>query len=152
MLNLFKRKIPLPRTQTEFKTLVDKVVEKYDLPNKDHAAAVIGIAITHTARDQAFVTMDHLGYSVIRNIAYQVAQSTVSEMNHKNQIDQLSAMLSSDPFNQQALDQLEKASKEGSDYAKEALTKLKPAEDTATSANVLSIHGVSGVGSTQTGA
>jgi hypothetical protein len=113
----------VPITEDEFDELVKEVIERYKLPNREHAEAVIANRICHLPPDQALVSLEYLGHCVIKNIAYQIAQNRGQKMNHKIQIDQLDSILTNNPLDQQALDALSKASEEGSEYAKEILNK-----------------------------
>ncbi len=119
-------KITLPTTPEEFDKLIASLVEEYSFPDPSHAAAVIAIRISHMPVDQSETTRAYLAGCVIRNLAYMVAQSKSTAMKHKFEIDQLDALLASNPQDQQAIDALEKAVNEGSDYAKTVLAKYLP--------------------------
>lgn len=116
----------LPRSEFEFDELVKRLVKRFKLPSIEHASAILANRIMHLPPDQAVVTEEYLGHCVIKNIAYQVAQAKGSLIQHKMQIDQIEAELKNNPFNQQALDALEKAAGEGSKLALEVLKKYKP--------------------------
>ncbi len=120
-MSFFKKKVLLPTTPDLFDKLVDRVVAKYNLPERDHAAAVIANRMMHLPPDQAYCTEQYLAHCVLKNVAYQVAQSKGSQIQHKMQIDALAAALTADPLNQEVIDALEKAANQGSEYAKKVL-------------------------------
>lgn len=128
-----KTEIYLPTSEEAFDELVEAIVKIWKLPSVEHAAAVIAIRISHMPPDQATTTMEYLAHCVIKNIAYQVAQAKGAKGKHKMEIDQLDALLQSNPYDQHALDALEKAVKDGSTYAKGVLDKYTPSEPTAVS-------------------
>ena len=115
--------ILLPQTEEEFNKLTDLLVKKFKLPNREHAAVLLANRIAHLPPDQAYATVDYLGHCIQKNIAFQVAQAMGSKINHKLQIDAIDTALVADPHNQQALDALQKAANEGSEYAREVLKK-----------------------------
>jgi hypothetical protein len=114
-------KIMLPVTEEAFDLLVNDLVQEYKLPNLEHAAAVIANRIMHLPADQADVVPEYLAHCVLKNVAYQIAQSKGRMLAHKSQVDILAAELKINPLNQEATDALEKAASEGSEYAKKAL-------------------------------
>jgi len=116
--NKKSNKILLPQTAKEFDALVKTLVTKYKLPTSDHAAAVVANRIMHLPPEQAYTTLEHLGECVLKNVAYQVAKSKGSMIQHKMQVDMIAAELKNNPLNQEAWDALESAVKEGSAYAK----------------------------------
>lgn len=115
--------IMLPRTEKEFDELVNKVCAKYKLENKEHAASVIAIRISHMPPDQATATLEYFGHCVIKNIAYQIAQNRCEKIQHKQQILALEELLKANPNDQQAIDALQKAASAGSELAKQTLDK-----------------------------
>ena len=128
-----EEQIMLPTTEDQFDNLITALCEMYALPNKEHAAAVVANRIMHLPADQATSTMKYLGHSVLKNIAYQVAQSKGMRVAHKVQVDQLIQTLKATPNDQQSRDALQKAINEGSDYAKAELEKLElPAQEVPT--------------------
>lgn len=122
---MFKRKILLPTTPEAFDKLVDQIVDKYKLKDRNHAAAVIGVAIRHLPPAQAKVTHEYLGHYVIKNIANYVAQLKSNGIRHTAEVDQLVALIKKDPNDMQARDGLQKAIDEGSEYAKKVMEKLE---------------------------
>jgi hypothetical protein len=120
-----QEKITLPRTEQDFDDLIAVLMKKYKLPNEEHCIAIVGNCIMRMPVDQITTTLDHLGHSVIKNIAYQVAKSKASKVHHKFQIDELDALLTANPMNQEAIDALQKAINEGSEYAKTILAKYR---------------------------
>lgn len=120
------RKIQLPTTPEAFDALVEKLVKKYNLPDKRHAAAVIATEITHLPRHQDYTTEAHLKRVVFKNIANQVASFKGRNAGHEMQMDTLKQMLLEDPGNLQARDEIQKAANEGSEYAKKILAELDP--------------------------
>lgn len=138
-MNLFQRKVKLPITTSEFENLVTRVVKKYELTDRHHAAAIISVAIRHLPNTQAYTTLEYLGHSVLKNIANYVANHKGETLRHESQIAQLVNILTNDPNNLQAFDELTRASNEGSEQAKAALAKLFPTEQTTIPENVTSI-------------
>lgn len=116
--------IKLPTTLVAFDALVDTIVKKYKLTDAHHAAAIISVAIRHIPNDEAHTTLEYLGNSVLKNLANYVAYHKGETLKHTAQVDQLINVLTQDPNNQQAFDELNKAANEGSEPAKEALLKL----------------------------
>ncbi len=114
----------LPTTEEAFDKLIDDLVETYKLPSKEHATAVVANRIQHLPPDQATTTMKYLGHCVLKNIAFQIAQSKHQKVTHKLQIDQLIQVLKGSPNDAQARDAIDKEISEGSEYAKEELAKL----------------------------
>jgi len=95
-------------------------VKQFKLPNAEHATAVVANRIMHLPPDQDTTTMEYLGACVRKNVAYQVAESQGRRIAHKIQVDMIVTELKANPLNQQAMDALEKAVNEGSEYAKQA--------------------------------
>lgn len=122
MTPLFK--VKLPTTPEAFDNLIDKLCVKFKLTDKHHAAAIVSVAIRHIPNDQAYTTWKYLGHSVQKNIANHVANFKSDTLKHENQVAQLAGMLEQDPNNQQARDELQKASDAGSLKAKEALDRI----------------------------
>ncbi len=123
-----KNQILLPQSPKEFDALVKKLVKKYKLPNEDHASAVLANRIMHLPVDQATVTLEYLGNCILKNVAFQVAQAHSTKIQHKMQVDQIVAALNVNPNDQQAIDALQKAINDGSEYAKTALEKIDQIE------------------------
>lgn len=115
----------LPRTPEEFDKLVDRVCKRFNLIERGHAAAVISVAIRHIDNNTATTTVEYLGHSVLKNIANQIANMKSQVIQHETQVLSLFDLLTNDPGNQQARDELEKAANEGSKAAKSALEKLQ---------------------------
>lgn len=118
--------IELPITPEGFHQLVAHIVKKYSLPNPDHATAIIANLIQRLPPDQFQVNEHYLGHSVLKNIAYQVARSEGSKLQHRAEIDALDAVLKNNPHDQECLDALSQAAHKGSDYAKEVLERYRP--------------------------
>ena len=114
-------KVKLPTTLEQFDKLVDKVVDKYHLIDKHHAAAIISVAIRHLPNDEGYTTYDYLGHSVIKNLANYVANHKGETLRHESQILQLKEMLIKDPNDAQARDSLQKAADAGHEAAKKIL-------------------------------
>jgi hypothetical protein len=125
----FFDKVLLPQSPEEFDSLVDRVVKKFNLKDKHHAAAIISVAIRHIPNEQAHTTIKYLGHYVQKNIANYVANYKSNQLQHEAQVTQLENMLKADPGNLQARDELQKAAGEGSTAAKTALARIYP-EDT----------------------
>ena len=135
--------IYLPTDADSFNALIDELVMKWQLPNREHAAAVVAKRIMHLPVDQATTTHRYLAHCVVKDLAYQTARFCGQTIAHNSQIDALVSALTTDPLDQQSRDQLETAYLDGQgaakDYCKEALIKLnfdlpqakkKKAEDT----------------------
>jgi hypothetical protein len=116
----------LPRSPEEFDMLVEEVCKKYSFTEKEHAAAVISVAIRHIDNNTATTTLEYLGHSVWKNIANQVANAKSSAIQHTTQVNTLLDMLKHNPADQQARDELERAAGEGSKVARAALDSLDP--------------------------
>ena len=128
-MRFFNNKIKLPQNEKEFDDLVTLVVNKYNLTDAHHAAAIISVAIRHLDNSCSYTTLDYLGQSVQKNIANYVANHKAEILRHESQVTQLYNMLTTDPNNMQARDELEKAAREGSPKAREALDKLYPSAE-----------------------
>ena len=87
------------------------------------------MAIKHTTVTDAYTTLDYLGHYILHNIAWYVADNVSKTLQHKAQVEQLEAILKTDPNNQQAMDALQKAANEGSEDAKSAIERLLPAPE-----------------------
>lgn len=127
--------LDLPTTEKAFDMLVDEVCDRYNIVNKEHAAAVIANRIMHLPVDQATTTLRYMGSCVRKNISYQIAQAKGSRIAHVHQIDDIVQVLKTDPNNAEARDALVKAAADGSAYANEQIAKLDaplapPSEDT----------------------
>lgn len=121
LLNQLLGRVMVPTTVDEYNALVKVLVKKYKLPNSEHASVVIGNSIRHLPPHQAMTTYKYLGHCVLKNMAYQLAGDVCSKITHKTQIDNIVQMLMTHPNDQQAIDALEAAAKDGSEYAKEVL-------------------------------
>lgn len=135
----------LPTTEKEFDEIVDEVLRRFpQITERDHAVAVISVAIRHLPNDQATTTFRYLGHAVLKSLANHVANFKGERVKHETQVAQCFNLLTSDPFNMQARDALEKWANEGSIPAKDALARLEPKKDTNTEAgaNVLPIKAV----------
>lgn len=134
--------ILLPTTEKEFDDLVDQVMATFPrIPERDHAIAVISVAIRHLPNDQATTTLQYLGNTILKTLANHVANFKGEKVKHETQVNQLANLLVTNPNDAQALDQLEKWANEGSIYAKEALRKFesKGSEPVTDGSNVLPI-------------
>lgn len=132
--------ILLPVTEKAFDDLVDDIMTLYpQIPERDHAVAVISVAIRHLPNDQAVTTFKYLGHCVLKSLANHVANFKGEKVKHETQVTQLYNLLVTDPNNMQAKDQLQKWSNEGSKPAKEALAKLEHKEPITDGSNVLPI-------------
>lgn len=118
-------KIKLPTSLKEFDEIVERVVRKFKLTDPHHAAAIISVTIRHLPSHSAFTTLDHLGQSVIKNIANHIADHKSKTLQHSAQIEHLAAILKSNPLDTQARDQLQQAANDGSQEAKKALNSLE---------------------------
>ena len=124
-----EKTIFVPRTSDEFHAIVAQLMKRYKFQNASHVAAVVANRIQHLPPDQATTTLKYLGDCVIKNMAYQVAQYEGSKIQHEMQIDQWIAAMHSNPDDNQARDNIEKAINAGSTYAKEQLNKHFPTPD-----------------------
>jgi hypothetical protein len=118
--------IQLPTTEKEFTSLVKKLCKKYNFKNEEHATAIVAQRIQHMLPDQWTTSLEYLAGCIIKNMSYQVAVHQAQMIQHKFQIEQIEALLKSNPNDQQALDALETAAKGGSELAKETLAKYRP--------------------------
>lgn len=127
--------------------LVDKVMKKFKLENKEHAVAMTINAIKSLPVDQAWISIDNVGARILKHIAWTIADHKGKEQSyeaHKADVASLEDALTSDPNNTQAKDQLETYAKQGSEVAKETLKKLNlTGEESANNGNVLPIGGSS---------
>lgn len=121
--------IPLPITVGDFELLIDQLMKKFKLPDRQHAIAIVANRIQHLPPDQSTSTLEYLGNCVLKNLAYQIAQQQGNKVQHIMQVDQLIAQLTSDPHDAQPRDMLEKAVASGSTYAKEQLDKFDQGPD-----------------------
>lgn len=121
---MFSRKTKLPTSLEEFNSLIDRLCSKYPIKDKLHAAAVVSVAIRHLPNDTCFTTLDYLYQTVEKSLANHIANHVGEKSRHEAQINQLVFMLKDNPNNQQALDDLRKASDQGSEYAKAELAKI----------------------------
>ena len=124
LLQLFQRKIKLPTELADFDVLVDRVCAKYKLTDRNHAAAVISVAIRHLPNEQGYTTLDYLGHSVIKALANYVANYKAELMRHEDQVRIFFDRLVSNPNDMEARDKLQVAADQGSAAAKAALDKL----------------------------
>jgi hypothetical protein len=118
----------LPQSEAQFDELVEELAVRYHVSDKTHVAVVLGNQIQRLPPEQCFSTLDYLGHSILKSIAYSVALHKTRIMSQKAQIDHIAAILKANPYDQQALDALETASKEGSEYAKEILSLYRPVD------------------------
>lgn len=123
--------VKLPTSPDQFDQLVSKIVKKYKLKDANHAAAIISLAIRHLPNNKAYTTYRFLGHTILKNIANQVANHKAEVIKHNGQVDQLVSMITQDPSNQQARDELQKAADEGSEKAKLALHQIEVLESQA---------------------
>lgn len=119
-----QEEIFLPTTEGAFDVLVAELVEHFKLPSAEHCAAVVANRIQHMPPDVATTTRRALGHCVLKNVAYQIAQARSQKLTHQAQVDQLTALLTANPLDQQAWDALDKAVADGSDYALDARSQL----------------------------
>lgn len=119
-----KRKVKLPITLVEFDALVDKVMLTFTLTDKTHASAIISNAIRHLPNDEIYTTLEYLGHTVLKNISNYVCSHKSDSLKHSAQIQSLVSILTSNPLDTQARDQLQLAAANGSIEAKNALEKL----------------------------
>ena len=122
-------RVKLPTTLEEYESLLDRVIAKFKLTDRHHAKALMAMAIKHTTVTDAYTTLDYLGHYILHNIAWYVADNVSKTLQHKAQVEQLEAILKTDPNNQQAMDALQKAANEGSEDAKSAIERLLPAPE-----------------------
>lgn len=135
----------LPTTEQEFDDLVTRVMELYPkIIEREHAIAVISVAIRHLPNEQATTTLQYLGHCVLKGIANHVANFKGEKVKHETQVTHHVNLLVNDPNNMQARDQLEKWANEGSVFAREALAKLEPKgkETVSDGSNILPIKAI----------
>lgn len=118
--------ILLPQTEEEFDKLTGTIAQLFNIGDKTLVAAVLANQIQRLPPEQAYSTIKALGEPVLKSIAYSVALSKSRKLDHRMQIDNLASLLKANPHDQQALDALDAASKEGSEYAAEILSLYRP--------------------------
>ena len=118
-------KVWLPRSLEQFDILVDRVVKKYNIEDRHHAAAIISVAIRQLPNTQATTTLKFLGESVLKNLANYIANTKGDMLKHEGQVTQLADLIRQEPNNQEAWDGLRKAANDGSPLAKDQLAKLE---------------------------
>lgn len=123
-----RQRLLLPQTEQQFEDLVDVLVKRYKLPDPTHCAVVLANQIQRLPADECYSTLEYLGKSILKSVAYAVALHKSRVLSHKAQIDHIASLLKDNPHDQQALDALEAASKEGSVYAKEILSLYRPVD------------------------
>lgn len=128
-MNTKETTVSFPRTAKEFDALVDRLVKKYKLQNRQHAEAIVINRTMHAPPDQDQTTLEYLGRCILKNQAYQLADYLGKKASHVAQVDQWIAMLTSNPDDQDPRDHLEKAINAGSLYAKEQFGKLDAGPD-----------------------
>lgn len=112
-------KIQLPTNEAAFHALIDKLIKRFNLPDRDHATVVVANNIRRLPIDQPWSTEEYLGGCVLKHMAYEVAGAVGSNVAHRHQVDDIVAALEVNGNDQQARDALEKAALDGSEYAKE---------------------------------
>jgi hypothetical protein len=118
----------LPQTEEEFDLLTDEIMKRFPIQDRTHAAVVIAAQMQRLPPDSCYSTLKFLGGCILKSIAYSVALHKSRVLSQKAQIDHIAALLKTNPYDQQALDALETALKEGSDYAKEILSLYRPVD------------------------
>lgn len=131
--------ILLPQTEEEFEELVDELVLRYTVKDRTHVAVVLANQIQRFPADQYLTTIEFLGGMILKSIAYSVALHKSRTLSQRHQIDLIAAQLKYNPLDQQALDALETASKDGIEYAKEILSLYRPVD---AGDNVVKMHTV----------
>lgn len=122
MLGFFNyRTINLPTTSQGFEDLVDVLMSKYGLTDRNHTAAILSVAIRHLPNHQATTTYQYLGHYILKNLANYLANHKSQVLQHESEVAQLVEMIKKDPSDQQAIDELQKAADQGSESAKAAL-------------------------------
>lgn len=116
--------IPLPTTVEQYDALLKQVMRKFKLKDETHASGVMSVAIRHLPNEEAHTTLNYLGSYILKNLANSVANFKGQMANQKAQVAQLVSIIKEEPGNQQAWDELIKAS-EHSPEAKVALSKLE---------------------------
>lgn len=118
-------RIALPTTEKEFDTFVKLLCKTYRFKNQEHVEAIVAMRIQHLPPDQAHSTLDYFADCIKKNMAFQVATYKSKVIQHKMQVEALDAVLQANPTDQQALDALDAAAKEGSALAKAVLLKYR---------------------------
>lgn len=119
----------LPITVDEFDRLVDDVFDSYSFDDKNHVTVVTAQAICHTSVDCGDISVSAIRDRAIRSLAYRIAERKGKEVRDLSYLGELLKLLESDPNNQQALDEIQKAASEGFIAAKEAYERLTSGED-----------------------
>lgn len=130
----------IPVSEQEFDDLVDDLMVLFPkIKDKDHAAAVVSVAVRHLPNDQATSTFEYFGYCVLKSLANHVANFKGEKVKHETQVAQYANALTVNPTDAQAYDQLVKWSNEGSTAAKKALADRERKEPVTDGSNVLPI-------------
>lgn len=122
----FEHHIALPTTSEEYDALVDKIIAKFEIENRDHASAVISVAIRRLPNDQPVTTLKYLIGCIVKSLANGIANHKHSLIEHASQITILKETIKAEPGDQEAIDKLQKAANEGSELAKNAMRELFP--------------------------
>jgi hypothetical protein len=135
------REVWLPINEKEFDELVDEVMRAYpQITVRDHAIAVISVAIRHLPNDQAKSTIAYFGHTIIKGLANSIANFKNEKIKHEIRVEQLFNILINESNNMQARDELEKWANDGSIAAKTALKRLEPpTQETFNGATIIPI-------------
>ena len=132
-----KQKIKLPRTHDELIALENKIIKEFKLTDKHHASSNVCAALLRLPMPTLELTTEYLGQSVLRNIAYFIINSRIKQLAFDGQVafvDSLKVILSTEPNNMEAIDELQKLADKGFEAAKIALTEFNERLDLSSAA------------------
>lgn len=116
-----KKTIQLPQSPEAFEELIRLLQATYGFDDSRVLNAVVARAIVGMDNQTDTCTLEGLAKRMRSAIAKNVANFKFEKGRHEEQVDALKEHLLTNPLDQEALDKLQKAANEGSDYAKKAL-------------------------------
>ena len=124
MEKMWKRKIRLPISVTEYNQLVKLLCSKYGFEDPEYVSSVISVVIRRLDNETAHTTLEFLANNVFKHMANTVAQHQGDMIRGRVQVDNMVTMFKTDSNNQQILDELQRMADNGFEYAKIELQKL----------------------------
>jgi len=116
----------VPSTPEAFENIVNDVFHVVKNSDINHVRSVVANRICHLPPDQAMVSADYFAHCVIKSMSYSVAMNQISQMKAEVTVEQLDSVLTTEPGNQQARDDLQKLVDLGNDSAKAVFKKHFP--------------------------
>jgi hypothetical protein len=114
----------LPNSVVEFDSLIDRLMKAYGFTARNHVVATVATRIKHLPIDQSHATLDYFGACVIKNAAFQLADTLLNLVAHQESVQNCVAELTRNPNNAEPRDALMKGALQGSEYARKALKDL----------------------------